>query len=107
MPRQAFWLAALCLASAGVLLLAYRPAQMADSSQVKTDVSNRELLGNPTLLLAIVSGASAYMVMSFVMTATPMMVMGAARHALRSQDGTALMWLRQLANAMPFVVTEF
>lgn len=71
-PYQgSYWLGAGCLLTAGVLLLGYRPAQMKSSTAKVVTTSNRTLLSNPTFLLAITSGAAAYVVMSFVMTATP------------------------------------
>lgn len=69
--QASFWLGAACLLAAGVLLFLYTPAQRPATQPSAGRRTSLALLGNPTLLLAVVSGASAFMVMSFVMTATP------------------------------------
>jgi len=69
--QGSYWLGAACLVVAGILLVGYRPPAISTATQEKSNVTNRELLANPTILLAVLAGASAYMVMSFVMTATP------------------------------------
>lgn len=69
--QGSYWLGAGCLLVAGLLLPAYTPAKLPEAPTNAAPVSNRTLLRNPTFLLAIVAGASAYIVMSFIMTATP------------------------------------
>lgn len=69
--QGSYWLGATCLLVSGLLLLAYKPAAMKQTTLKAVATSNRALLGNPTFLLAITAGAAAYVVMSFVMTATP------------------------------------
>lgn len=66
-----YWLGAGCLAVAGLLLTAYRPEAIPPQATQSKPVSTTALLHNPTILLTIVAGASAYTVMSFIMTATP------------------------------------
>lgn len=69
--QGSYWLGAGCLAVAGILLLGYKPAQMTTAAPKAVHTTNAALLSNPAFLLAITAGASAYVVMSFVMTATP------------------------------------
>ncbi|MBK6740785.1 MAG: MFS transporter [Haliea sp.] len=69
--QASFWLGAACLLAAGALLCLYTPAHRPATQPSADRRTSLALLGNPTLLLAVVSGASAFMVMSFVMTATP------------------------------------
>jgi MFS family permease len=60
-----------CLLIAGALLMFYQPAEVRVTQQAKSGRSSALLIRNPTIMLAVVSGASAFAVMSFVMTATP------------------------------------
>jgi hypothetical protein len=71
--RGSFWLGASCfLIGATLLLLFYQPTPLQRSETHSTTARPLlQMLGNRTLVLAIASGAVAYVVMSFVMTATP------------------------------------
>ncbi|MFT4520859.1 MAG: MFS family permease [Halioglobus sp.] len=69
--QGSYWLGAACLLAAACLLPFYVPAAQAKREETYSGRSAGTLLKNPTFLLAIVAGASAFMVMSFVMTATP------------------------------------
>lgn len=69
--QASFWLGAACLAAAGICLFLYKPVRRPVTQSSSGRPSSLALLANPILLLAVVSGASAFMVMSFVMTATP------------------------------------
>jgi MFS family permease len=69
--QGSFWLGAGCLILAGLLLQFYVPAEQKYSRSSAEGRTIPALLKSPPLLLAIVAGASAFMVMSFVMTATP------------------------------------
>ena len=67
-----FWLAGGCLFVGAVLLAVfYRAAPSRGNREENTPRPIGIMLSNPALLLAIASGAVAYMVMSLVMTATP------------------------------------
>ena len=71
-PYQgSYLLGIVCLLCAGALLWFYQPAQLRVRQRVSAGRSGLQLLSTPTILLAVVSGASAFAVMSFVMTATP------------------------------------
>lgn len=69
--QGSYWLGALCLLIAGCLLALYQPAPQSSPQLSSTGRSVTAMLQSPDLLLAIFAGASAFMVMSFVMTATP------------------------------------
>jgi MFS family permease len=69
--QGSYWLAAGCYVLAGLLLLFYVPTKPHKVTGTTSTRSTGELLKNPTLILAIASGASAFVVMSFIMTATP------------------------------------
>ena len=70
--RGSFWLGIACFISSGLLLmLFYTPAGVTGGHRRGTARPLREMLANPALVVAIASGAVAFMVMSFVMTATP------------------------------------
>lgn len=69
--QGSFALAALCTLFAALLLSLYRPAAISIDSNRTTETSIASLLSNPSLCLAVASGAIAYVVMSFVMTGTP------------------------------------
>ena len=69
--RGSFWLGMCGFFIAGLLLLFYVPAERFGHAQRKQARPLREMLSNPSLVLAIASGTIAFVVMSFVMTATP------------------------------------
>ncbi len=70
--RGSFWLAAACLLAGAVLLaFFYRAVPQRETLEDSKPRPLKQIFSNPTLLLAIASGAAAYMVMSLVMTATP------------------------------------
>jgi MFS family permease len=69
--QGSYWLAACCFILAGLLLLFYVPTKPHKAAVRTPARSTGELLKNPALVLAVASAASAFVVMSFVMTATP------------------------------------
>jgi MFS family permease len=80
--QGSFLLAALSFLSAAVLLFFYRPAVV-----VAEDVSTKArpvsaLFRNPTFCLALASGVVSYVVMSFVMTGTPISMHHMHGHSL-------------------------
>lgn len=67
-----FWLAAACLLIGAILMaLFYNAAPAREGEADHSPRPLREILSNPVLILAVTSGAVAYVVMSLVMTATP------------------------------------
>ena len=70
--KGSFWLAGGCLlAGACLLAVFYQGVPTRENREDNTPRPLGVMLSNPALLLAIASGAVAYMVMSLVMTATP------------------------------------
>jgi MFS family permease len=69
--QGSFWLGAASLVAAGCLLMLYTPARRPAARSTAAGRTAMALLRSPVMLLAIIAGASAFMVMSFVMTATP------------------------------------
>lgn len=69
--QGSFFLAAICILLGALLLSLYRPAPIAEATTKHTSTATAQLLRNPSLCLAVASGAIAYVVMSFIMTGTP------------------------------------
>ena len=105
--RGSFWLGALCLLLAAGLLLFYTPAQHTAVRASDGGRSLADMLKNPSLLLAIASGAIAFVVMSFVMTATPISMHLHHGHSMADtkwvlQSHIAAMFLPSLLTAWLF-----
>ena len=69
--QGSFLLAAACIALAASILSLFKSPQITAPVTQKTSTSTATLLRNPSFCLAIASGIAAYVVMSFVMTGTP------------------------------------
>ena len=69
--QGSFVLAAICILLGALLLGFYQPAPITDTITAPATTATHQLLQNPSLCLAVASGAIAYVVMSFVMTGTP------------------------------------
>lgn len=70
--QGSFWLAAICLLMGAVIMMFfYSATPLRARKTTETTRPLGQILSNPTLILAVASGATAYMVMSLVMTATP------------------------------------
>jgi MFS family permease len=105
--RGSFWLAIGCLVTGGLLLTFYVPARQFGHKHHGEPRPWREMLGNHTLLLAVTSGAIAYIIMSFVMTATPISMHIHHGHSLEDtkwviQSHIAAMFLPSLLTAWLF-----
>jgi MFS family permease len=71
-PYQgSFLLGAICIGLAALLLAPFKPSAMVNVATAKSQATLTSLLGNPSFCLALASGAVAYIIMSFVMTGTP------------------------------------
>jgi MFS family permease len=104
-----FLLAIGCFLVGGALLAFYTPAKQFGHAQQGPARPWRAMLVNPTLLLAVASGAVAYVVMSFVMTATPISMHLHHGHSLEDtkwviQSHIAAMFLPSLLTAWLFRV---
>ena len=105
--RGSFWLAAACMAVGGLIMLFYTPAPQRAVTAVGNARPLATMLRNPTLLLAIASGAVAFVVMSFVMTATPISMHLHQGHSLEDtkwviQSHIAAMFLPSLLTVWLF-----
>lgn len=69
--QGSFMLGGLCMGIATLTLVLYRPMKTSNAEHTSTSVSVAELLRNPVFVLALCCSACAYVVMSFIMTATP------------------------------------
>ncbi len=69
--QGSFLLTALCLAIAAAILALFKSVAAMAIAPKKSTVTATELLRNPSFFLALASASVAYVVMSFVMTGTP------------------------------------
>ena len=69
--QGSFLLAAICIGLAATILSLFKPTHVLATSNKKTSTSAAALLRNPSFCLVLASGISAYVIMSFVMTGTP------------------------------------
>ena len=96
--QGSFALAALCTFFAALLLSLYRPAAISINNNRTAETSTLSLLSNPSLCLAVASGAIAYVVMSFVMTGTPI-----SMHHFHGHSLVDTKWVLQSHIAAMFV----
>lgn len=70
--QGSFWLIAVCIGLAALVLVLFRSAPRQDDQELSQPPRPlKALVSNPTFCLAVASGAVGYMIMTFVMTATP------------------------------------
>lgn len=69
--QGSFLLAAVCISVAATILGLFKPPQITAASTRKASTSTATLLRNPSFCLVLASGISAYVIMSFIMTGTP------------------------------------
>jgi MFS family permease len=106
--RGSFWLGACCFAIAGALVALYKPkARPPISSSDKPARTVAQMLHSRTLVVAIAAGAIAFIVMTFVMTATPISMHLHHGHSLEDtkfviQSHIAAMFLPSLLTAWLF-----
>ena len=96
--QGSFALAALCILFAALLLSLYRPVAISINNNRTAETSTLSLLSNPSLCLAVASGAIAYVVMSFVMTGTPI-----SMHHFHGHSLVDTKWVLQSHIAAMFV----
>ncbi|QFU75210.1 MFS transporter [Halioglobus maricola] len=102
-----FMLAIGCFVCAGLLLSFYRPPRQFAHQHQGEARPWTAMLANPALILAVASGAIAYVVMSFIMTATPISMHVHHGHSLEDtkwviQSHIAAMFLPSLLTAWLF-----
>jgi MFS family permease len=69
--QGSFLLGAACIILAALLLSQVKPSGMGAATTAKSNTSTLALMRNPSFCLALASGSVAYIIMSFVMTGTP------------------------------------
>lgn len=82
--QGSFWLMAASIATAASLLVFYKPAPQRTSNTVNVSRSATALFQNPNFVLALFSGLSAFVVMTFIMTATPISMIHHFGHSFES-----------------------
>jgi len=80
--QGSFLLAAGCILISSVMLTAYTPKLIPQDPDIESKLPKTQLFKNPTFCLALASGAIAYVVMSFVMTGTPISMHESYGHSL-------------------------
>jgi predicted MFS family arabinose efflux permease len=80
--QGSFVLTALCLGIAVAILGLFKPVPVRSSAPKKSMATATELLRNPSFFLALASASVAYIVMSFVMTGTPISMHHIHGHSL-------------------------
>lgn len=106
--QGSFWLGAACFALSGALVTLYRPTMTHAPTHERTASRTIvEMLHSRTLILAIAAGAIAFMIMTFVMTATPISMHLHHGHSLEDtkfviQSHIAAMFLPSLLTAWLF-----
>jgi len=108
--QGSFWLVAGCAILSALLLILYKPAPQYRTSAGNVSRPVTELLKNPTFCLAVASGAVGYVVMTFVMTGTPISMHNHHGHSLMDtkwviQSHIAAMFLPSLI--MPWLIRVF
>ena len=80
--QGSFWLGALSIVCGALLLSVYKPAQIETTSKPIAAGSLRTILRGRGFILSVASGAVAFVVMSFVMTGTPISMHHTYGHSL-------------------------
>ena len=80
--QGSFLMAVLCIVISAAMLTFYKPESMPVAPEVKPKIAANQLFLNPTFCLALASGAVAYIVMSFIMTGTPLSMHEVYGHSL-------------------------
>lgn len=105
--QGSYWLAAATVLLAAGLLTFYKPTATVTKQQTTTASSSLDIIRNPTFILALSSGAIAFVVMSFVMTGTPISMHHTYGHSLNDtkwviQSHIAAMFLPSLIAPLLF-----
>lgn len=105
--QGSFWLLAVTALLAALLLLLYKPVPQQAEATAEDARSARSLFASPQFCLAVASAAIAFMVMTFVMTATPISMHSHHGHSLMDtkwviQSHIAAMFLPALLSPLLF-----
>lgn len=105
--QGSFWLVAVCSVIAALILTLFTPAPINTNQEAESTRSLREIISNPGLQLAVASALIAYVVMSFIMTGTPVSMHNHHGHSLEDtkwviQSHIAAMFLPSLVTPLLF-----
>ncbi len=103
--QGAFYLAGLCLLLGMLVLTAYRPGAMSVVDKQASVRSAGQLMRNPTFYLALTSAVVAYIIMSFVMTGTPISMHHVHGHSL--EDTKFVIQSHIAAMFLPSMIAPF
>ena len=104
--QGSFWMAASCLVLSSIILLGFTPAEVKNEDNPLQARPLSEMI-NPGFCLAICSGAAAYSIMTFIMTATPISMHHHFMHSLEDtkfviQSHITAMFLPSLISPLLF-----
>jgi MFS family permease len=105
--QGSYWLAAATVVLGAISLIFYKPAEVGEVKRSHSASSTLSIIRNPTFVLAVTSGAVGFVVMSFVMTATPISMHHTYGHSLVDtkwviQSHIAAMFLPSLITPLLF-----
>jgi MFS family permease len=80
--QGSYWLAAVTIILGAIILAFYKPTAVTQIQRSTSTSSTLSIISNPTFVLALTSGVVAYVVMSFVMTGTPISMHHVYGHSL-------------------------
>ena len=100
--QGSFLMAAMCIVISAAMLSAYKPESLPAVPEATKKIAGKHLFLNPTFCLALASGAIAYIVMSFIMTGTPL-----SMHEVHGHSLTDTKWVIQSHIAAMFLPSFF
>ena len=100
--QGSFLMAAMCIVISAAMLSAYKPELLPVVPEATKKIAGKHLFLNPTFCLALASGAIAYIVMSFIMTGTPL-----SMHEVHGHSLTDTKWVIQSHIAAMFLPSFF
>jgi predicted MFS family arabinose efflux permease len=108
--QGSFWLVSMCSVAAALVLSVYSPAELRENDAAVVARPLSQMLQTPAFVLAVASGAVAYVVMTFIMTGTPISMHNHFGHSLVDtkwviQSHIAAMFLPSLLS--PWLVKLF
>ena len=100
--QGSFLMAAMCIVISAAMLSAYKPESLPAVPEATKKIAGKHLFLNPTFCLALASGTIAYIVMSFIMTGTPL-----SMHEVHGHSLTDTKWVIQSHIAAMFLPSFF
>ena len=100
--QGSFLMAAMCIVISAAMLSAYKPESLPAVPEARKKIAGKHLFLSPTFCLALASGTIAYIVMSFIMTGTPL-----SMHEVHGHSLTDTKWVIQSHIAAMFLPSFF